>query len=283
MSGPTKTQEIMAVVKEMADSGATQREIAVKAATGQGFVSQALAVLRGAPDLADAVSAGEIGLKRAYRTLKARQTEGGGEASAGAEPASRPPEPRATVSAVSGWTPPPRYLTVAEVAAVLRVSKSTAYQLVSTGEIRSIRVGRTIRIPEPAVRDYLGGQVATPAAGTADAGERLHRAGHDARAMPQGDPGDWIRIAAQAGASAEEIADAGRVQASHVRQVLNANGAYERLRRAGHAARGMPLGDPDDWIRIAAQAGATTEEIADAGGVQANHVRQVLDANGEHR
>ena len=272
----------MAVVREMADSGATQREIAVKAATVQGCVSQALAVLRGAPDLADAVSAGEIGLKRAYRALKARRTEGAREATPGAPPVSRPPEPPAAVSAAAGWTAP-KYLTVAEVAAVLRISKSTAYQLVSTGEIRSIRVSRIIRIPEPAVRDYLGGQAVTLAGGTADAGERLHRAGHDARAMPLGDPGDWIRIAARAGASAEEIAEAGGVPAGHVRQVLNTNGAHERLCEAGQAAQAMPLGDPGGWIRIAALAGATAEEIAEAGRVPAGHVRRVLDANGAQR
>jgi hypothetical protein len=39
-----------------------QQQIAVKAATQQRCVAQALAVLRGAPDLADAVSAGEMGL-----------------------------------------------------------------------------------------------------------------------------------------------------------------------------------------------------------------------------
>jgi hypothetical protein len=56
--------------------------------------------------------------------------------------------------------------------------------------------------------------------------------------------------------------------------------AAEQRRRAGHAARAMPLGDPDDWIRIAARAGATAEEIAEAGRVPASHVRTVLDADG---
>lgn len=57
----------------------------------------------------------------------------------------------------------------------------------------------------------------------------------------------------------------------------------ERLREAGHAARTMPLGDPDLWIRIAARAGATAEEIAEAGQVPAGHVREVLDVNGAQR
>ena len=59
--------------------------------------------------------------------------------------------------------------------------------------------------------------------------------------------------------------------------------AGEQLRRAGHAARAMPLGDPDDWIRIAARAGATAEEIAEAGRVPASLVRTVLDADGARR
>ncbi len=59
--------------------------------------------------------------------------------------------------------------------------------------------------------------------------------------------------------------------------------AGDRLRRAGHAARTMPLGDPDGWIRIAARAGATAEEIAEAGRVPAGHVRQVLGVNGARR
>jgi hypothetical protein len=63
------------------------------------------------------------------------------------------------------------------------------------------------------------------AAGTVDAGEQLRQAGHAARTMPLGDPDLWIRIAARAGATAEEIAEAGRVPASHVRAVLDADGA----------------------------------------------------------
>jgi len=42
-------------------------------------------------------------------------------------------------------------------------------------------------------------------------------------------------------------------------------------------------GDPDDWIRIAARAGATAEEIAEAGRDPASHIRTVLDANGTQR
>lgn len=47
------------------------------------------------------------------------------------------------------------FLTVAEVAAVMRVSKMTVYRLVHTGHLPAIRVGRSLRIPEQAVHEYV--------------------------------------------------------------------------------------------------------------------------------
>jgi excisionase family DNA binding protein len=48
-----------------------------------------------------------------------------------------------------------RFLTVAEVAAIMRVSKMTVYRLVHAGELPALRVGRSFRVPEQAVHDYL--------------------------------------------------------------------------------------------------------------------------------
>lgn len=48
-----------------------------------------------------------------------------------------------------------RFLTVAEVAAIMRVSKMTVYRLVHSGELPAVRVGRSFRVPEKAVDDYL--------------------------------------------------------------------------------------------------------------------------------
>ena len=48
-----------------------------------------------------------------------------------------------------------RFLTVAEVATVMRVSKMTVYRLVHSGELTAVRVGRSFRVPEKAVHDYL--------------------------------------------------------------------------------------------------------------------------------
>lgn len=59
----------------------------------------------------------------------------------------------------SASTPAPmadvRFLTVAEVAAALRVSKMTVYRLVHSGDLPAVRVGRSFRVPEKAVQDYL--------------------------------------------------------------------------------------------------------------------------------
>ena len=48
-----------------------------------------------------------------------------------------------------------KFLTVAEVASLMRVSKMTVYRLVHTGELTAVRVGRSFRVPERAVNDYL--------------------------------------------------------------------------------------------------------------------------------
>ena len=48
-----------------------------------------------------------------------------------------------------------RFLTVAEVATMMRVSKMTVYRLVHSGEMPAVRVGRSFRVPEKAVDDYL--------------------------------------------------------------------------------------------------------------------------------
>jgi excisionase family DNA binding protein len=47
------------------------------------------------------------------------------------------------------------FLTVAEVASVMRVSKMTVYRMVHGGDLPAVRVGRSFRVPEKAVHDYL--------------------------------------------------------------------------------------------------------------------------------
>lgn len=48
-----------------------------------------------------------------------------------------------------------RFLTVAEVAAVMRVSRMTVYRMVHSEELPAVRVGRSFRVPEHAVHEYL--------------------------------------------------------------------------------------------------------------------------------
>ena len=50
-----------------------------------------------------------------------------------------------------------QFLTVAEVAAMMRVSKMTVYRLVHAGDLTAVRVGRSFRVPEHAVHEYLRG------------------------------------------------------------------------------------------------------------------------------
>ncbi|MDF1477938.1 helix-turn-helix domain-containing protein [Leifsonia sp. H3M29-4] len=44
-----------------------------------------------------------------------------------------------------------RFLTVAEVAEMMRVSNMTVYRMVHSGELPAVRFGRSFRIPESAV------------------------------------------------------------------------------------------------------------------------------------
>jgi excisionase family DNA binding protein len=48
-----------------------------------------------------------------------------------------------------------RFTTVAEVASLMRVSKMTVYRLIHSGDLPAVRVGRSFRVPESAVHDYL--------------------------------------------------------------------------------------------------------------------------------
>jgi excisionase family DNA binding protein len=72
-------------------------------------------------------------------------------------PATVPPDAAAPepVPSRDGPLAQVRFLTVAEVAALMRVSKMTVYRLVHSGELTAVRVGRSFRVPEKAVHEYL--------------------------------------------------------------------------------------------------------------------------------
>lgn len=49
----------------------------------------------------------------------------------------------------------PLVLSVPELASVLHISRNAAYDLVNSGQIRCVRIGKNIRIPQSALMDYL--------------------------------------------------------------------------------------------------------------------------------
>src|SRR5271168_4978501 len=55
-----------------------------------------------------------------------------------------------------------KFLTIYELAVMMRISKMSAYRLVRTGELEAIRVGRAYRIPEQAVISYMRDAAFTP-------------------------------------------------------------------------------------------------------------------------
>jgi excisionase family DNA binding protein len=62
---------------------------------------------------------------------------------------------RCTMATSSGETSESKFLTVAEVAAMMRVSKMTVYRLVHGGDLPAVRVGRSFRVLESDVDEYL--------------------------------------------------------------------------------------------------------------------------------
>ncbi|KQX74662.1 hypothetical protein ASD10_05395 [Aeromicrobium sp. Root472D3] len=68
----------------------------------------------------------------------------------------KPESARAPQEAGGDVAPGPTFLTVAEVASQMRVSKMTVYRLVHSGELEAVRVGRSFRVPEHAVTAFLG-------------------------------------------------------------------------------------------------------------------------------
>ena len=49
----------------------------------------------------------------------------------------------------------PLVLSVPELASVLHIGRNAAYDLVNSGQIRCVRIGKNIRIPQSALLEYL--------------------------------------------------------------------------------------------------------------------------------
>lgn len=52
----------------------------------------------------------------------------------------------------------PLTLRVEDLMPILGIGRNTAYELVRSGQIKSIHIGRQIRVPKDAVMDFLAGQ-----------------------------------------------------------------------------------------------------------------------------
>lgn len=46
-------------------------------------------------------------------------------------------------------------LTVEELCEVLRIGKNTAYKLLKSGEIKSVKIGNIYKIPKRCVKEYI--------------------------------------------------------------------------------------------------------------------------------
>lgn len=64
----------------------------------------------------------------------------------------------------------PKFLTVQEVAAILRIHVMTVYRLIADGRLPACRFGRSYRIREADAQAYIAGADTRPRAGLAPAG-----------------------------------------------------------------------------------------------------------------
>ena len=56
----------------------------------------------------------------------------------------------------------PLVLRVEDLTQMLSIGRNTAYALVRSGEIRSIRIGKSYRIPKEAIEEYISKHQASP-------------------------------------------------------------------------------------------------------------------------
>jgi len=133
---PVTSQAVMVAVRELAGSGATSIEIARETGLPESRVSEARTILRLAPDLADVVAGGRMGLAMAYRAAVARQAV--------------PVDLRAV-----------RDVTVAQMARLLHVYPDTVYRAIRSGDLAADPASHPIRIPADAARAYLAAHGAT--------------------------------------------------------------------------------------------------------------------------
>ena len=54
-----------------------------------------------------------------------------------------------------GNLPGGKFLTVAEVASIVRLSKMSVYRLIHSGQLEAVQFGRSFRVPEKSLNAYL--------------------------------------------------------------------------------------------------------------------------------
>lgn len=59
------------------------------------------------------------------------------------------------VPATDAQSPPPVLLTVPQAAAMLGIGRTTAYELISAGNLEVVHIGRSTRVPVDAVHDLV--------------------------------------------------------------------------------------------------------------------------------
>ncbi|HJM98983.1 MAG TPA: helix-turn-helix domain-containing protein [Acidimicrobiales bacterium] len=52
-------------------------------------------------------------------------------------------------------TPPLKFMTVGEVADLMRVSSMTVYRLIKAGDLRAVQVGKSYRIREEDINSFI--------------------------------------------------------------------------------------------------------------------------------
>jgi len=68
---------------------------------------------------------------------------------------SKPAESASGVAPLTSNLQAGKFLTVAEVAAILRLSKMSVYRLIHSGQLEAVQFGRSFRVTEKALNTYL--------------------------------------------------------------------------------------------------------------------------------
>jgi excisionase family DNA binding protein len=66
-----------------------------------------------------------------------------------------PPDPKVNLTGRDVATTPPMLLTVRDVEAELQLGRTRTYELIRSGQIPVIRLGRSVRIPRDALRCWI--------------------------------------------------------------------------------------------------------------------------------